>query len=59
MTMMTLNGTNGPVARIAEALRVWKHRRATRAELLRLSERELSDIGMSRADIDTVVAQSV
>lgn len=34
----------------------WKARRNTRAELNRLSERELEDIGMNRADIDTVVS---
>ncbi len=59
MTMITLNETQGPFARIAEALRVWKHRRETRAELHRLSERELNDIGLNRADIEAVVNQSV
>ncbi len=55
MTTLTLNETQSPFARIATALRVWKHRRATRAELLRLTERELNDIGLCRADIDAVV----
>ena len=59
MTMITLNEIQGPFARIAEALRVWKHRRETRAELHRLSERELNDIGLNRADIEAVVNQSV
>ena len=59
MTLITLNETQGPFARIAEALRVWKHRRETRAELHRLSERELNDIGLNRADIEAVVNQSV
>ena len=63
MTMMTMNhapvATQGPLARIAEALRSWQHRRETRAELERLSERELDDIGLCRADIDAVVSQSV
>lgn len=58
MTMMPLNQTQGPFARIAEALRVWKHRRDTRAELMRLSERELNDIGLIRADIDAVVSRN-
>ncbi|MCT4333935.1 DUF1127 domain-containing protein [Paracoccus sp. YLB-12] len=34
----------------------WLKRRETRAELNRLSERELEDIGLNRADIDGVVA---
>lgn len=34
----------------------WKTRRETRHELSRLSERDLEDIGLNRADIDTVVA---
>lgn len=63
MTTMILNhtavATQGPLARIAEALRIWQHRRETRAELERLTERELNDIGLCRADIDDVVSQSV
>ena len=58
MTMMTMNAAQGPFARIAAALRVWQHRRETRAELNRLTERELSDIGLCRADIETLVQQS-
>lgn len=40
---------------LIEALRVWNDRRVTRNELYRLSDRELEDIGLSRASIDTVV----
>lgn len=33
----------------------WNDRRVTRNELVKLSDRELEDIGLCRADIDTVV----
>ncbi len=33
----------------------WKIRRETRGALSELSERQLEDIGMCRADIDTIV----
>ena len=33
----------------------WNDRRVTRKELMKLSDRELDDIGLCRADIDTVV----
>jgi uncharacterized protein YjiS (DUF1127 family) len=33
----------------------WNDRRITRKELMKLSDRELDDIGLCRADIDTVV----
>lgn len=36
---------------------VWNDRRITRKELMKLSERELEDIGLCRADIDAVVAR--
>ncbi len=35
-------------------LKTWNDERITRRELNALSDRELSDIGLSRADIDTV-----
>lgn len=35
----------------------WKLRRETRIALNRLSERELEDIGMNRADIDTALSR--
>lgn len=36
---------------------VWNDRRITRKELMKLSDRELEDIGLCRADIDAVVAR--
>jgi len=33
----------------------WNDRRSTRNELMKLSDRELEDIGLCRADIDDVV----
>ena len=41
--------------RVTEAVRNWFLRMETRAELERLSDRELNDIGLTRADIDAVV----
>ncbi len=35
----------------------WNDRRVTRRELSKLSDRELEDIGLCRADIDTIVDQ--
>ncbi len=39
------------------AIAAWNDRRVTRRELSRLSDRELEDIGLCRADIDTIVSQ--
>ena len=59
MTTMTLTHapveTNGFFARVTEAVRNWFLRMETRAELERLTDRELNDIGLTRADIDAVV----
>ena len=59
MTTMTLTHapveTNGVFARVTESVRNWFLRMETRAELERLSDRELTDIGLTRADIDAVV----
>lgn len=41
---------------ILAAIIAWNDRRVTRNELARLSDRELDDIGLCRADIDRVVA---
>lgn len=41
---------------IANAFAAWNDARATRNALTALSDRELEDIGMSRADIDAVIA---
>jgi len=37
------------------AIATWNDRRITRRELAKLSERELDDIGLCRADIDTII----
>ncbi|WP_225972829.1 DUF1127 domain-containing protein [Paracoccus jeotgali] len=64
MTMMTASATTthakAPLgrdllARIGDTLRDWALRRETRLQLERLSDRELTDIGLCRADIDGVV----
>ncbi|TRW99481.1 DUF1127 domain-containing protein [Paracoccus sp. M683] len=59
---MTAIATNNGAAietlftEIAARFRSWNARRRTRGELNQLSERQLEDIGMCRADIDTVVS---
>ncbi|MCC5999537.1 MAG: DUF1127 domain-containing protein [Pararhodobacter sp.] len=35
----------------------WNDRRITRRELMRLSDRELDDIGLCRGDIDEIVSR--
>jgi len=42
------------VASLAAAYTDWKDQRATRAALSALSNRELDDIGLCRADLDTL-----
>ena len=42
------------VATLAAAYSDWKDKRATRAALSALSDRELDDIGLSRADLDAL-----
>ncbi|MFV0408592.1 MAG: DUF1127 domain-containing protein [Paracoccus sp. (in: a-proteobacteria)] len=54
MTTMTMTQVH-PVARMIDSLNAWLHHRGTRAQLERLSERELTDIGLCRADIEDVV----
>lgn len=39
------------------ALATWNDKRITRRELSNLSDRELEDIGLCRADIDLIVDQ--
>ena len=39
-------------SRLAAAIVRWNETRKTRAALVRLSDRELDDIGLSRADVD-------
>lgn len=60
MTSIALNdgfGLNDLLADIRSTYQNWKLRRETRIALNRLSERELEDIGMNRADIDTAVGR--
>jgi uncharacterized protein YjiS (DUF1127 family) len=40
--------------RVVAAVAAWNDRRITRKALSRLSDRELEDIGLSRADIETI-----
>lgn len=42
------------VATLVAAYTDWKDKRATRAALSALSDRELDDIGLSRADLDAL-----
>lgn len=45
----------GLFAGLVAQYNAWKVRRETRLALNELTERELEDIGLNRADIDTVV----
>ena len=60
MTTMTLTHapveTKGFFARVTETVRSWLVRMETRVQLERLTDRELNDIGLTRADIDAVVS---
>lgn len=42
------------IDRIADSLHAWHERHLVRDSLAVLSDRELADIGLSRADIDAV-----
>ena len=42
----------GVVSNLVSALMTWNTNRVTREALSRLTERELDDIGLNRADID-------
>ena len=44
---------------LARSFNAWRQYRNTAAELNRLSQRELSDLGISRSDIPTLARQSV
>lgn len=41
--------------KLAERLRRWRERQSLRAQLFAMDERQLADIGLSRADIESVV----
>lgn len=49
----------GIVGRIADRFGAWRRARQTRNALLALTDRELEDIGLSRAEIDDVVATAL
>lgn len=60
MSTVELNyayGLHDLVADIRDAFSSWNLRRETRLALSRLSERQLEDIGLNRADIDTVLSR--
>lgn len=44
------------IARTIADLAAWREARATRAALSKLTDRELYDIGLSRADLDEMTA---
>lgn len=52
--VMALGGFAGLISKTVSALRDWNDARVTRNLLARLSDRELDDIGLCRADIDWV-----
>ena len=54
-TSRPLGLSSGFSLRMFDALLTWNNRRVTRNELHRLSDRELEDIGLTRAEIDTAV----
>lgn len=56
-TTAPLMGLAAPIARLLGALRAWNDARITRRALEKLSARELDDIGLSRGDIDLIVAR--
>ena len=47
------------VASLTEEFRAWREARINRAALARLSDRELSDIGLLRADLDEMRARGL
>lgn len=49
-----VGGFGGVVAKLVSQLAAWNDARVTRRELSRLSDRELDDIGLSRADIERI-----
>ncbi|MEM6578648.1 MAG: DUF1127 domain-containing protein [Pseudomonadota bacterium] len=48
----TVRADGSVFTRLAASIAHWNENRRTRAALARLSDRELDDIGLSRADID-------
>jgi uncharacterized protein YjiS (DUF1127 family) len=48
---MTNHHAHGLFSRVLETIRVWHDRQAQRAELAKLNELELHDIGLSRSTV--------
>jgi uncharacterized protein YjiS (DUF1127 family) len=48
------HGIHGWVARLASAVKEWNYRRTVVQELALMTDRELSDIGLTRSDISRV-----
>ena len=46
------------ISQILAAFQRWRLYRATVAELAQLSDRQLSDLGISRCDIDNIARQT-
>ncbi|MCL7463722.1 MULTISPECIES: DUF1127 domain-containing protein [Paracoccaceae] len=52
--VLTRSGRPGFVTKLVAAILAWNDARVTRAALMKLSDRELDDIGISRGDIARV-----
>ena len=48
---------HGIIARSGALLGLWAERMRERTQLTRLSDRDLRDIGLSRADVDRLIAK--
>lgn len=46
------------VSAVIDSVTAWNDARVTRAALSKLSDRELADIGVTRADIETISARA-
>lgn len=55
---MNSGSIGGLIGRSVAAFATWNDARVTRKALNRLSDRELDDIGLSRADIDRITARA-
>ncbi|NCQ25566.1 MAG: primosomal protein DnaI [Rhodobacteraceae bacterium CG17_big_fil_post_rev_8_21_14_2_50_63_15] len=56
-TPASSTGFGGLFTRVFDSISVWNERRITRNALSQLSDRELDDIGLNRADISLVTRQ--
>lgn len=53
--VLTRNGRPGFVTKLIAAFLAWNDARVTRAELMKLSDRELQDIGLNRWEIEQAI----